>query len=485
MAITFRRATAADAAQVATVYIASRRGAAAYLPTVGTDAEIRAFVIHQMVPERETWVAEDAGRMVAVLTIHDDEVDQFYVAPGDQRRGIGDAMLAHAKRLRPAGLQLWAFQRNAPARRFYEARGFIAKKFTDGATNMEREADVLYQWTPSNDPKFRQGADAMAKIDLNKVPRFAELPIKPDKPKESSWGVFGDDDELGCLNFLTPQGVIDAARLVRKGSIFRLDTKINYANPPLFARRPAKHNIMSFESFGLLGFDDSLDSYNTQEGSQWDGLAHVGSPRYKLFYNGVKSTEIKDGPAGRLSIHKWANKFVGRAVLLDAFRYRISHGRTIDPLKSEKYSLDDLKETAIADGVELKPGTILLIRTGWMQAYLAASPADKAAMAPLEGLKACGIEDSSAMVEWFWDHRVAAVGTDCPAVEPWPWDFKNEGALHYRTLCLLGLPIGEQFNLEELAADCAADKRYEFMLVSVPMNLEGGIASPPNAVAIK
>ena len=185
---------------------------------------------------------------------------------------------------------------------------------------------------------------------------------------------------------------------------------------------------------------------------------------------------------GRLLARRLADN---RTVLLDAFRYRISHGRTIDPLKSEKYSLDDLKETAVAQGVELKPGTILLIRTGWMQAYLAASDADKAAMAPLEGLKACGIEDSSAMVEWFWDNRIAAVGTDCPAVEPWPWDFKNEGALHYRTLCLLGLPIGEQFNLEELAADCAADKRYECMLVSVPMNLEGGIASPPNAVAIK
>ena len=148
MAIDFRRANAADAQEVATVYIASRRGAAAYLPTVGTDAEIRAFVVHQMVPERETWVAEDGGRIVAVLTLHGDDVDQFYVAPGEQRRGVGDAMLAHAKRLRPAGLHLWAFQRNAPARRFYEARGFVAKKFTDGATNMEREADVFYEWTP-------------------------------------------------------------------------------------------------------------------------------------------------------------------------------------------------------------------------------------------------------------------------------------------------------------------------------------------------
>src|ERR1039457_3270192 len=109
-------------------------------------------------------------------------------------------------------------------------------------------------------------------------------------------------------------------------------------------------------------------------------------------------------------------------------------------MPSEKYSLDDLKETAVADGVELKPGTILLIRTGWMQAYIAASPEHKAAMAPLGALKACGIDDSSAMVEWFWDHRLAAVGTDCPPGEPWPWDFSNEGALHYRPLCLLACP---------------------------------------------
>ena len=144
----FRRATRHDAPEVATVYVASRRGAAEYLPTVGTDEEIRAFVIDRMVPERETWVADEGGRIVAVLVLDGDEVDQFYVAPGDQRRGVGDAMLAHAKRIRPAGLRLFAFQRNAPARRFYEARGFIAKQFTDGATNMEREPDVLYRWTP-------------------------------------------------------------------------------------------------------------------------------------------------------------------------------------------------------------------------------------------------------------------------------------------------------------------------------------------------
>src|SRR6202042_3682827 len=98
---------------------------------------------------------------------------------------------------------------------------------------------------------------------------------------------------------------------------------------------------------------------------------------------------------------------------------------------------------------------------------------------------ACGIDPGRATVEWLWDNRVAAIGTDCPAVEPWPWDFKDDGALHYRTLSLLGLPLGEQFVLDKLSDDCAADGRWEFMMVSVPLHLQGGIASPPNAVAIK
>ena len=120
-----------------------------------------------------------------------------------------------------------------------------------------------------------------------------------------------------------------------------------------------------------------------------------------------------------------------------------------------------------------------------MAAYRASTAEAKRAMAPLEALKACGIESSSQLVGWLWDNRVAAIGTDCPAVEPWPWAFTDEGALHYRTLSLLGLPLGEQFVLDDLASDCAADGRYEFLMVSVPMHLEGGIASPPNAVAIK
>ena len=196
----------------------------------------------------------------------------------------------------------------------------------------------------------------MAKMDFNKIPRFAELPVKKGAPEDSSWGVFGDDDEFGCLNFLTPEAIVEAAGLVRHGKVFRLDTKINYATPPLFNRNPAKHTILSFESYGLLGHDDSIDNYNTQEGSQWDGLGHVGHIKHQAYYNGVKDDQIKDGPGGKLSIHKWANKVVGRGVLIDAFKYRNEAGRPLNPLTDEKYSLKDLQDALKAQAGQPQAG---------------------------------------------------------------------------------------------------------------------------------
>src|SRR5438132_9558726 len=121
----------------------------------------------------------------------------------------------------------------------------------------------------------------MRESDLKQVPTFDRLPIRDDAPAESCWGVFGGDDALGCLNFLTPEGVVAAARLVQAGKIFRLDAKIGFAKPPLFGRLEVVHNVIPL---GPLAHDDSLDHYNTQEGSQWDGLGHVGHIRHGAFY---------------------------------------------------------------------------------------------------------------------------------------------------------------------------------------------------------
>jgi kynurenine formamidase len=313
--------------------------------------------------------------------------------------------------------------------------------------------------------------------DLPRIPKFEELPIKPGVPAECAWGVFGDDDELGCLNFLTPERIVDAARLVQSGRVFRLDAKIGFAKPPLFGRAQVVHNIIPL---GPAAHDDSLDHFNTQEGSQWDGLAHVGHIRHQAFYNGVK-----DGPEGRLGIQRWADKFVGRGLLIDAYGFRKAQGRSVNPLEKDCYTLKELQEALAAQDTTLKPGTILLVRTGWMESYERCTAEEKRALAPMDKLKSIGVEASREMVAWLWNNRVAAIGTDCPAVEPFPFEFSDEGALHYRALPLLGLPLGELFVLAPLADDCARDGRYEFMLVSAPLNVEGGIASPPNAVAIK
>jgi kynurenine formamidase len=327
----------------------------------------------------------------------------------------------------------------------------------------------------------------MKNIDLNAIPRFDQLPVRADAPAESSWGVFGDNDALGCLNFLTPAGIVDAARLVKDGKVFRLDAKIGCLQPPLFGRASVEHGVTVL---GPVANDDSLDHFNTQEGSQWDGLGHVGHVRHGLFYGGVTVDEVREAKDGmgrnaKLGIHHWKDKFVGRGVLIDVFGFRKKHGKPVDALKRDVYTLDELKAALKEQGTELKPGSILLVRTGWMESYEKLSADEKRALAPMDKLQSIGVEATREMVAWLWDSRVAAIGTDCPGVEAFPFDFGDERALHYRALPLLGLPLGELFTLAPLAEDCAADKRYEFMLVSAPLHIEGGIASPPNAVAIK
>lgn len=314
------------------------------------------------------------------------------------------------------------------------------------------------------------------------LPSFAQLPIRQGLPADSSWGVFGDEDELGTLNLLTAGRVVHASTLVRKGAVFRLDQPIGYAAPPLFERAPVRHTRISRRPFRN---DDQLDNFNTQEGSQWDGLAHVGLPDLERYYNGVRAEEIgPDSVQKRLGIHRWANRFVGRGLLLDVCSFREEEGNPVDPLAAEEYTLGDLDSALRRQGCAITPGTILLVRTGWLAAYLRAAPDVKEAMASREKLTSCGLEPTREVAAWLWDNRIAAIAFDCPAAETWPWDMER-GPLHYRTLGLLGLPLGEQFNLEELAEDSRGDGVWEGMLVSTPLYLMGGIASPPNAVFIK
>ncbi|MFJ8190245.1 GNAT family N-acetyltransferase [Streptomyces sp. NPDC096094] len=147
--VVLRRAEPTDARAAADVWLASF---AAALPTVvrpRTDEEVQDYFRHVLVPLRETWVAEAAGRdVVGVMVLEEGELSQLYLAPDWRGRGIGDRFVALAKERGPRGLSLWTFQVNAPAHRFYERHGFRVVERTDGARNEEREPDVRYVWRP-------------------------------------------------------------------------------------------------------------------------------------------------------------------------------------------------------------------------------------------------------------------------------------------------------------------------------------------------
>lgn len=146
--ISLRRARPADGARVAELYLASFRTA---LPTVRrahSDDEVRAWIQEYVVPAAGSWVAVDCGDVVGMMLLSPGWIEQLYVAPERLGEGIGRRLLDLAKERADGPLELWTFQVNERARRFYERNGFTAVEMTDGIGNEEREPDVRYRWQP-------------------------------------------------------------------------------------------------------------------------------------------------------------------------------------------------------------------------------------------------------------------------------------------------------------------------------------------------
>jgi ribosomal protein S18 acetylase RimI-like enzyme len=144
-----RRAVASDAAAVADVWLRSFATALPSVRRAHTDDQVRAWFREVVVPGEETWVATADESVVGMMVLDDEDLDQLYLDPAWQGRGIGGRLVDLAKQRRPAGLALWTFQVNESARRFYERHGFVAAETTDGHRNEEREPDVRYVWRPA------------------------------------------------------------------------------------------------------------------------------------------------------------------------------------------------------------------------------------------------------------------------------------------------------------------------------------------------
>ena len=147
--LNIRSARDDDAAALVDVHLDSGREAMPWLPVLHSRPDATAYFAGNVLLHEQVFVAELDRIIVGFIAMEGGHVDHLYVAPTYQHRGIGHQLLDLAKTLHPDGLRLWTFQRNARARQFYEARGFIASEFTDGSRNEEREPDVLYRWLPS------------------------------------------------------------------------------------------------------------------------------------------------------------------------------------------------------------------------------------------------------------------------------------------------------------------------------------------------
>jgi kynurenine formamidase len=338
----------------------------------------------------------------------------------------------------------------------------------------------------------------MTPAEARALPSYAQLLERVDAPPGSAWGLFGADDQLGTLNFLSPEKTLAAAQAVRLGQAFSLDLRSDAISPSLApTREPLQHHIFQRNAFH---HDEWVDKLYTQYGSQIDGLRHIGHPDHG-FYNGNDPQQFRAGTEP-LGIHHFASApMVGRGVLIDIARYMAEQlGTPIDHASGQAIPVSLVEEARQFQQVALEPGDIVLLRFGWLD-YYRNQATDKVRANLVKDQYHPGLLQSHDTVAWLWDNRISLIASDNFALERWPAvpespfftaeeretgvHGPHAGIMHRAILPLLGMSIGELWDIDQLAQACAGDGRYDFLLTVSPLPLVGGVGSPANATAIR
>lgn len=323
---------------------------------------------------------------------------------------------------------------------------------------------------------------------------MTETPTTPTPPylgdllkdAPSNWGKWGPDDEVGSLNYLGPEQVIAAAKLVTSGKTFTLQRLIGdpKGDPVWPGRTPAERTQILDESNwdgddgpaypgGLHYADDKISAF-LQGSTQYDGLGHVWFGGQ--IWNGYDARTTIGG-LEKASVEPLAQRgIVGRAVLLDMARFRGKDN--LDP--AETFTHEDLLACAAAQGVTISKRDILIIRTNFIKLFF--DLGEKF----YEGFCEPGLVYSPELVQWFQDMEIPNLVTDTIANEV-TFDPNNGVALvlHNALMRNLGVTLTEIADLELLAADCVEDGKYEFLYVAAPLKVAKGSGSPVNPVVIK
>ncbi|MFF3567603.1 cyclase family protein [Nocardia jiangxiensis] len=295
----------------------------------------------------------------------------------------------------------------------------------------------------------------------------------------SNWGRWGDDDQVGTLNFVTPEKRVAAAKLVRTGKAFDLGMAFGSDGP--FKAGGFRNNPIHVMTLlpsdtamvadGQISADDMIIT-GLQSATQWDGLAHVGYGH--KFYNNMPSAAVNNFTgAARNDFPQVVDRLISRGVLLD-----IAAVKGVDRLE-DSYEITEADVLAAEErqGVRVESGDIVCLRTGTYKWFLEGDRERFLGNNPGPYLDMC---------RWLHEREVAALAVDNSTGEAWPCPI--EGSVipfHQVVIRDMGLTLGEMFNFEELAADCEQDGVWEFMLNATGLKVTGAVGSPITPIALK
>lgn len=304
----------------------------------------------------------------------------------------------------------------------------------------------------------------------------------------SNWNRWGEDDELGAVNYLTSERVLAGVQAVEDGETFTLGLPIGHEDgEPVAPDRSGADHYMALdkghyesgkfevERGGGIEYADDVLHMFTQGTTHFDALGHLWYDGE--LYNGFDAGSTKGGLEHCDVTPIAEHGVVGRGILLDVARHR-----DVDRLSAgDRITLDELQACADEQGTTLQSRDILLIRTGWVETFY-----EEGREAFYEGsFNEPGLTYTPELVEWFHENEIPAFATDTLANEQsYSEETETMLPLHAALLCKMGVSFNELVKLDDLAAHCAETGKYTFLYAAAPLGIEGGTAGQANPIVI-
>lgn len=302
----------------------------------------------------------------------------------------------------------------------------------------------------------------------------------------NNWGRWGDDDEIGGLNFLTPEEVLRGVRSVRSGRVVTLGMRIgNPEGDPVWPGRSQALRLMTQDKGeylagkldplpgGLEYADDFITMY-LQGTTQFDGLGHTWFG--DQLWNGYDASTTVGGLQKASVLPLAEHGIAGRGVLVDMARY---YG--VDSMeKGQTFGVEELQDAARQQGLEIQRHDILCIRTAFLQRYW-----EEGEQKFYTDFKEPGLAFSPELVRWFHETEIPVLATDTIANEV--TSDPKTGALlplHAALMRNLGVLFSEICDFEELSEACAEAGQWDFLYTAAPLKVVNGTGAPVNPVAV-